>query len=134
MSIALIGLMFFISCSSSKDQINIGSLTSNQWSLVSISGKTLDANSLKSGLPYVTFFEGNVFKGFTGCNEFVGTYKYEDGKLSLDQGMITKMFCDDSPEMEFLSAVKKVIAYKISGNRLFLSDGTTILMEFIPKK
>ena len=133
-SIISISLMFFISCSSSKVQNNVSSLTSNQWNLVSISGKILDANNLNSKVPFVVFTPDNGFKGYTGCNEFVGTYKYEEGKLTLDQGMITKMFCSDSPETEFLSAIRQTTGYKMSGKELLLLNGASELMKFIPKK
>jgi len=133
-SFILIGLLFLVSCSSSKVQNNSGSLTSSQWSLVSISGKTIDAASLNSKIPFVVFTPDNGFKGYTGCNEFVGTYKYEEGKLSLDQGMITKMFCADSPETEFLSAIRQTTGYKISGKELMLYNGTTEVLKFITKK
>ena len=81
-SIISISLVFFISCSSSKVQNNADSLTANKWDLVSISGKTLDANLIKSGTPNVIFTFDNGFNGFTGCNEFVGSYKYENGQIT----------------------------------------------------
>jgi heat shock protein HslJ len=132
-SVISICLLFLISCSSSKVQNNAGSLTSNQWSLVSISGKTLDVNNLNSKVPFVVFTTDNGFKGFTGCNEFVGTYKYEEGKLTLDQGMMTKMFCSDSPETEFLSAIRQTTGYKMSGKELLLLNGTAEVLKFTPK-
>jgi putative lipoprotein len=131
--LTLIGLLFFISCSSSKVQNNAGSLTSNRWDLVSISGKVLDANATKMGIPFVLFSSDNGFNGNTGCNTFVGSYKLENGKLTLEPGAITKMFCMDSPEMEFLSALRQTTGYKIAGGDLTLINGTTELMKFIPK-
>jgi heat shock protein HslJ len=131
--VVFIGLLFFISCSSSKVQNDVSNLTSNQWNLVSISGKTLDANANSSGVPYMTFAAGNVFKGFTGCNIFMGTYKLSNGKLSLDPGSITKMFCTDAPETEYLIAIGNTTGYKISGGELVLLNGTTELMKFVSK-
>jgi heat shock protein HslJ len=131
---ALIGLFFFISCSSSKVQNTSGSLTANKWEVVSIAGKTLDANATKMGIPFVVFSSDNGFNGNTGCNTFVGSYKLENGKLSLEPGAITKMFCVDAPEMEFLSAIKQTSGYKITYGELMLLRGTTELMKFIPKK
>lgn len=132
-SVISICLLFLISCSSSKVQNNAGSLTSNQWNLVSISGKTLDTNNPNTKIPFVVFTPDNGFKGFTGCNEFVGTYKYEEGKLTLDQGMMTKMFCSDSPETEFLSAIRQTTGYKMSGKELLLLNGTAEVLKFTPK-
>ncbi len=132
-AVVFIGLLFIISCSSSKVQNDISNLTSNQWNLVSISGKTLDANAKSSGIPNMTFAAGNVFKGFTGCNNFVGTYNLSNGKLTLDPGAITKMFCIDAPETEYLTAIGKTNGYKISGGELVLLNGTTELMKFVSK-
>ena len=132
--VILVGLLFFISCSSSKVQNNAGSLSSNRWDLVSISGKLLDANATKMGTPFVMFSSDNGFTGNTGCNTFVGSYKLENGKLTLDAGAITKMFCMDAPETEFLSALRQTSGYKITGSELTLLNGTTELMKFIPNK
>ena len=128
-----IGLLFLVSCSSSKVQNTAGSLTANKWEVITISGKVLDANATKMGIPFVVFSSDNGFKGNTGCNTFVGSYKLENGKLTLGPGAITKMFCMDAPETEFLSALRQTTGYKISGNELFLLNGTTELMKFIPK-
>ncbi len=129
-----IGLVFLISCSSSKVQNNTGSLSANHWDLVSISGKLLDANATKTGIPYMLFSADNGFTGNTGCNTFTGSYKLENGKLTLDPGAITKMFCADVPETEFLSALRQTTGYKITGSELLLLNGTTELMKLIPKK
>jgi heat shock protein HslJ len=130
-SVISFSLLFIISCSSSKIQNNVSDITSNHWELITLSGKVIDKNA---GIPNVRFTSDNVFKGYTGCNEFTGTYKYEGGKLTLDQGIMTKMYCADSPEMEFLTAVKKVTGFKIAGEELVMLNGTTELMKFIPKK
>jgi heat shock protein HslJ len=132
--VVFIGLLLIISCNSSKVQNDVSNLTANQWDLVSISGKVLDANAKSSGIPNMTFTSENVFKGFTGCNNFTGTYKLSNGKLSLDPGAITKMFCVDAPEIEYLSAIGKTTGFKISGGELVLLNGNTELMKFVSKK
>lgn len=129
-----IGLIFLTSCGSSKIQGDSGSLTSNKWELVSLAGKTLSADAVKMGTPFVMFSSDKGFTGHTGCNTFVGSYKLENGKLSLEPGAITKMYCGDSPETEFLSALKQTTGYKISGGELSLLNGTVELMKFFPKK
>jgi putative lipoprotein len=101
---------------------------------MSISGKALDANATKMGIPFVVFSFDNGFKGNTGCNTFVGSYILENGKLTLDPGAITKMFCMDAPETEFLSALRQTTGYKFTDGELTLLNGTTGLMKFIAKK
>jgi heat shock protein HslJ len=132
-TVVITGLMFLISCSSSKVQNDVSKLTSNKWELVSITGKTFDANAAKSGIPFMLFSQNNGFTGNTGCNAFTGSYKFENDKLSLDPGAMTKMYCDDSPETDFLFALRKATGYKIKGTELVLLNGTTELMKFISK-
>ncbi|MEI7483147.1 MAG: META domain-containing protein [Ignavibacteriota bacterium] len=129
-----ISLLLLVSCSSSKVRNNADSLTANQWDLVAVSGKVFDAGAVKSGIPFLMFSTGNGFTGNTGCNTFTGSYKLENGKLTLDPGAITKMFCADVPETEFLSALRQTTGYKITGSELLLLNGTTELMKLIPKK
>lgn len=133
-SFALIISLLVLSCSSSKVQKSGGDLTANKWELLSIEGKTLDAAETKSGVPFVSFGADNAFTGNTGCNTFVGKYKLESGKLSLETGSMTKMFCMGSAEMKFLSAVQKTNGYKFVNNELVLTDGSAELMRFLPKK
>jgi heat shock protein HslJ len=47
--------------------------------------------------------------------------------------MMTKMFCADSPEMEFLTAIRQTTGYKMSGKDLLLLNGTTEVLKFTPK-
>ncbi len=127
LSVFLCGLLFLTSCSAYKEQTG---LTSNQWELVSLTGK---APNGERGLPYVMFTSGYGFSGYTGCNTFTGSYTLESSKLSLNPGIMTKMFCAESRETDFLVALKKVNSYKITGGTLTLFDGNTELMKFTQK-
>ncbi|HPS65912.1 MAG TPA: META domain-containing protein [Ignavibacteria bacterium] len=127
LSFFLCGILFLTSCSAYKGQTN---LDSNQWELVSLTGT---APNGERGLPYVMFTSGYGFSGYTGCNTFTGSYTLESSKLSLNPGIMTKMFCAESRETDFLIALKKVNGYKIIGNSLYLFDGNTELMKFRQK-
>lgn len=50
----------------------------------------------------ITFREDGTLTGTTDCNNFFGPYRWEDGRLSLDQLASTKMACEGSQEGEFL--------------------------------
>ncbi len=122
-----------LSCNSSKSVNKISDLTSKQWNLNALNGKIPDANSPDYKNPYIRFTPDNVFSGFTGCNSFTGSYKYESGKLTLDPGAITKIYCGEGIEIEFLDALKKVTGFEIRNNNLELLKGSEKIMTFISK-
>lgn len=97
-----------LSCNSSKSVNNINDLTSKQWDLNTLYGKIPEAKSPDYKNPYIGLTPNNGFSGFTGCNSFTGAYKYESGMLTLDPGAITKIYCGDGIEIEFLGALKKL--------------------------
>jgi len=133
-SFTFITILLVMSCSSSNVKSGDVDLTANKWEVVSIAGKTLSAEEIKSGIPFVSFGRDGAFTGNTGCNTFRGNYKLDKDKLSLDPGSMTQMFCIDSPEMNFLSAVQKTSGYKYVNNELILTDGSAELMKFVAKK
>ena len=136
LAIAIFCLFLFISlsCNSSKPVNKIDDITSKQWNLSSINGKIPDSKSRDNQNPYMSLTPENGFSGFTGCNSFTGTYKYESGKLSLNPGAITKMYCGESIETEFLDAIKKVSAFETKDNNLLLLNGSQEIMVFTHKK
>ena len=103
------------------------------FNLNALNGKIPDANSPDYKNPYIRFTPDNVFSGFTGCNSFTGSYKYESGKLTLDPGAITKIYCGEGIEIEFLDALKKVTGFEIRNNNLELLKGSEKIMTFISK-
>ncbi len=127
-------LIVSFSCGSPASENKTDKLISVQWYLISLNGKTIDKKSPDFEIPYVNFSEEKRFKGFTGCNNFTGNYKYENGKLALDPGAITKMHCGDNIEIEFLDAIKKVSAFETKDNNLLLLNGSQEIMIFTHKK
>ena len=134
--VAAFSLYMFVwfSCGSSSADNKTESIVSVKWYLASINGKTIESKTSDFEIPYVVFSKEKEFTGFTGCNNFVGNYKYENGKLSLDAGSITKKYCGDSFEMEFLDALKKVSAFENKNNNLVLLNGGQEILKFTPKK
>jgi heat shock protein HslJ len=125
-----IGAFVLNSCSTTD---LVGQLGGKEWNVTSIMGKTLDVNESMKGLPSVNFGEnGNLF-GSTGCNNYNGSFKLNGTSLSLDPGAITKMFCPESYEQDFLGAVKQVTNVKMEGSSLNLLNGTNIVMSLVPK-
>lgn len=129
------GLLFllFVSCGSTKAINPLNLLTGNTWALSSLMGQGLDLNQFAGGLPSINFLDDGKLAGFSGCNNFSGSYMLEGSELLLDPGAITKKMCPGSGEQDFISAMKKVKDVKISKDKLTLLDGDTELMSFVPK-
>ncbi|MBP9121181.1 MAG: META domain-containing protein [Ignavibacterium sp.] len=128
--VLVIGAFVLNSCGPSD---LVSQLGGKEWNVTSILGKTLDANESMKGLPSVNFGENGKLFGSTGCNNFNGSFKLDGTSLTLDPGAITKMFCPDSYEQDFLSAVKQVTNVKIDGSTLNLLNGTNPVMTLVPK-
>jgi heat shock protein HslJ len=111
----------------------VSQLEGKEWNVTSILGKTIDANKSMKGMPSVNFSEnGNLF-GSTGCNNYNGSFKLDGTSLTLDPGAVTKMFCPESYEQDFLSAVKQVTNFKMDGSTLNLLNGENLVMTLLPK-
>jgi heat shock protein HslJ len=78
----------------------------------------------KAGAFSVTFNEGSI-DGKTDCNGFSGQYTEEGGTLSIGALAMTKMFCEESQEMEFTQQFIGKLLISYSGTLLILthSDG-----------
>ncbi len=73
---------------------------------------------------------GNRFLGNTGCNEMSGTVVVGDKSIKFSDITQTKMFCDDSPEIEFLNGLKKADTWEISKLTLYLKSGNDVVLTF----
>ena len=49
-------------------------------------GKGLDANKYMNGLPFLNFMEDGRLVGYSGCNNFSGSFSIEDTGLNLNPG------------------------------------------------
>lgn len=80
----------------------------------------------KPGVFSVTFSESTL-SGTTDCNGFSGSYTKKEDTISIGALAMTKMFCDDSQEMEFTQQFIGSLTVSKSGKSLTLthSDGTS---------
>lgn len=95
------------------------------WNMTTLEGKDLE-NSIQNGktIHFTLHSEDNRFSGFSGCNNFSGTYTLETGnRISFSQIASTRMACPDSKidEQEILDVFNLVDNYSISGNTLTLN-------------
>jgi heat shock protein HslJ len=135
----LLTALFFNACSSSKGvgSKEIDNLTSSTargieniyWKLTLLNSKEIP--SVKKGRreAHIILSNGKV-KGNSGCNGFGASYILDNDKVSFDTNgfMMTRMFCKDSVENEFLKMIPKVVSYKIKGESLefFDKDGSDL--------
>ncbi len=117
-------------CSSSDSLSQLGG---KEWNVTSIMGKTLTADDLTNGTPSLNFSDNGKLFGSTGCNTFAGSYKLNGTSLSLEPGSMTKMFCPESTEQDFLNAIKQVTNVKMEGSTLNLLNGANTVMSLILK-
>lgn len=84
----------------------------------------------KTGVFSVTFADGTI-NGTTDCNGFNGQYTQEANVLTIKSLGMTKMFCEDSQEMEFTQLFIGSLTVTKKGTVLTLthSDGTVSRFE-----
>ena len=101
------------------------------WDVKYLLGKSFDDNSTGKSVPSLIFEKNGKLFGSTGCNNFTGSYKITDTSILLDLGSMTKMFCPESTEQDFLKAVKQVTRYNFEGGDLNLQNGnkTVIILQ-----
>lgn len=126
-------ILFFSSCSSTKQLNTLSFLTGNTWVLSSLMGEEVDLSKFPDGLPSLSFLEGGKLAGFAGCNNFSGGFSLEETAIKLDPGAMTRKACQGNGEEEFLSEMSKVKNIKAGKDKLTLLDGTTEIMTLIPK-
>ena len=80
----------------------------------------------------ITFGDGSV-DGSAGCNEYFGSYEDDDGSLRFGDLASTLMFCEGAvgdQEFVYLAHLGEVDRYRIDGDQLTLSSGSTDLVVF----
>lgn len=70
----------------------------------------------------ITFLPGNRFSATTDCNSMNGSYVAADGAISFSQIGMTKMFCEDSQETEFLNILENTSSYHFTARGQLIFD------------
>jgi uncharacterized lipoprotein YbaY/heat shock protein HslJ len=125
-----------VSCSSaiSGNSMSMANLKDTYWKLVDLDGKRIPiAPSHKRQIRITLASEGSRVIGFSGCNQFTGTFKQTDNELKFSQMAGTMMACG-SPYMELEHKVLKMLgattAYRIKGEQLFLFNENKVIARF----
>jgi heat shock protein HslJ len=104
----------------------------NAWQLTRIEGKEI--NTTKA---YIEFNEKDArFGGNTGCNRMSGSFTKTDSSIKFSQIISTKIFCQDTSEVEnaFTRNLEKAARFEIKDGKLYLFADETTVLEFTAKR
>ncbi len=104
----------------------------NAWQLTRIEGKEI--NTTKA---YIEFNEKDArFGGNTGCNRMSGSFTKTDSSIKFSQIISTKMFCQDTSEVEnaFTRNLEEAARFEIKNGKLYLFADETAVLEFTAKR
>ncbi|MHA7131606.1 META domain-containing protein [Algoriphagus namhaensis] len=124
----------FSNCNSLKSINPLSVLTDNTWELSSLLGQDVIPDQFSGGFPSLDFSEGGKLSGFSGCNNFNGSFSLEGDQLQLDPGAMTRKACPGSGEQDFMNAFNQVTRLKIKDQKLTLLDGSRELMTLMPQQ
>ena len=78
--------------------------------------------------PFIIFKQQTLkVKGFSGCNNFFGSFSSKEDDLTFSALASTRMLCKEESmrvESKFLKTLSLVHSYKINNKRLYLYDKT----------
>lgn len=119
-----------LSCGSSNTPKPILNTTfeNTKWILFSLNGKEFTSENQT----YIVFntIDSKV-TGTAACNNFFGTFNKKGSSLTFEPLGFTRIACPElEKETAFMKAIKNTASYKITGNKLSLSDinGNIILV------
>jgi heat shock protein HslJ len=106
------------------------SLEGQTWLLLEVKGTKAEVPSGERR-PFVSFNKVEArATGYSGCNNFFGSYELKGEALSLGPLGMTRRFCAGvagSVELAFLQALGETRAWRIENGMLLLLDGSTVL-------
>lgn len=122
-------------CSSSAGNGDKSPLTGTEWLLFEMDGEMFVPASGKN----VTLRLDSDKKSVSGkapCNTYGGPYTKSSNKISFGELYATEMACDElDKETIYFSQMRKVYAYQISGDKLYLFDsGGMVILRYKAKQ
>lgn len=121
--IALVSIFAFSSCKSGKEKIPKSEqkeLTNDTFSVTSINKEQIENKDVFINID----LKNNRISGKGGCNNFGANFTQENGNIELGMPMVTKMYCEESADLEhkFFGALSKVKSYLYNGTQLQMLD------------
>lgn len=106
-------------------------LTLGNWLVVEMNGAVVQGDSI----PQMDFGENGQVSGTSGCNQFTGSYTYEDGKLAFGPLASTRKACFgelNTQEVTFFETLTQVASAGVqSGGTVLMDSQGNILMRFL---
>jgi len=108
---------------------NSKTMAAKETNLMTLNGtyhvKILNNNEVSSNNITINFNkEKNIISGFSGCNRFTGTYSLENGLLKVGPLSSTKMFCQDTHQIE--TEMQQALS---NANDILIEDGILKLLS-----
>ncbi len=112
----------------------IAELKNTYWKLLNIGDQQIPISpSGTNQIHMILANEGSRVSGFSGCNQFTGSFKHSSQELRFSQMAGTMMACS-SPAMELetkvLEALNATTHYRIEGEHLLLLTGNKVIARF----
>lgn len=121
--------IFFLSCSSGSKVAN--PLINDIWILDFIEGVDYNPTPDSKNRPMIEIHsKDNKVTGNTGCNSMNGKVVIENNQIEFSNMAITKKFCENSIEQDFLIALGMANNYKIEKLKLYLYQDDQQIMIF----
>ncbi|WP_318401570.1 META domain-containing protein [Photobacterium leiognathi] len=99
-------------------------LAGQPWELVTLAGETVKPGA-DGNMAFIQFdMDKKSAYGFSGCNNFQGTFETSNGTLTMGPAASTRKMCMDGMELEkaFLASVPTYASYAIVDNVLTVKD------------
>ncbi len=107
-------------------------LEKTYWVLTELDGKPIVTSNESKKLHLLLDPESKKASGFSGCNQFTGRYTLQGKKLSMINLASTRMFCQETMEIEtrMLQVLQEVDEFQVTEHELFLIKGDKKLASF----
>lgn len=133
--IALVSIFAFSSCKSGKEKIPKSEqkeLTNDTFTVTLINMEPIDSKDVYMKID----LKKDRISGKGGCNSFGANFTQEDGTIEMGMPMATKMYCEESADLEhnFFQALSKVKTYLYNGTKLQMLDNEGNILIQAKKK
>jgi putative lipoprotein len=108
------------------------SLTETYWKLIAIYDEPYSAGEDQREAHLKLRADNNAVTGFSGCNNFAGTYTTEGDAISLGPLAMTAMACIEGmdTEQQFGQALNEMDHFEIQGDTMLGLKGDTVILQF----
>jgi heat shock protein HslJ len=119
------------SSTTATSTVNAKGFTEKKWTWVKTINEGKTTTPKKPTVFTITFAKDGTLTGTTDCNNFFGSYKVTDTKLTFGVLGSTQMFCEDSQESDFIISLQGTNSYSIdkSSNLTITNASSTMTLK-----